>query len=59
MLDKVNLIKVILNKELESRDLDDEVIIKISQKLDSLIVEHYNSIIGDKANRNEMQDETF
>ncbi len=59
MMDKVNLIKSILNKELETRDLNDEVIIKISQKLDTLIVEYYNSIIGDKTNTNEMVDDTF
>lgn len=59
MLDKINLIKYILNKELESRDLDDEVIIKISQELDSLIADYYYTTIGDKANRNEMQNETF
>lgn len=59
MMDKVNLIKSILNKELETRDLNDEVIIKISQKLDTLIVEYYNSIIGDKTNTNEMEDDTF
>lgn len=59
MMDKVNLIKSTLNKELETRDLNDEVIIKISQKLDTLIVEYYNSIIGDKTNTNEMVDDTF
>lgn len=59
MLDKINLIKTILNKELESRDLNDEVIMKISQELDSLIVDYYEPIIRDKSNRNEMQDEAF
>ncbi len=57
MLDKVNLIKSILNKELESKHLSDETIVQISQELDSLIVDYYRSTEGDSPSGNKMQDD--
>lgn len=57
MLDKVNLIKSILNKELESKNLSDESIVQISQELDSLIVDYYKSTTGDSPVGNEIQDD--
>lgn len=43
MLDNINLIKAILNKELESKDLKHEKILKLSRELDKLILEYHNT----------------
>lgn len=48
ILDKINAVKAILNKELESKNISDEQVIRISQKLDILILEYYNSLEKDK-----------
>lgn len=42
-MDNINLIKSILNKELESKDLNNEKILKLSRKLDKLILKYYNA----------------
>lgn len=43
MLDNINLLKAILNKELESKDLNHNKVLKLSRKLDKLILEYHNT----------------
>ena len=56
ILDKINTLKSILNKELESKNVSDEEIIIISQKLDRLITDYYNSSGNDKSNIEDIQE---
>ena len=44
MLDKIELLREKLNKRIEENRLNDDETIKLSQELDILIVEYYNSI---------------
>lgn len=56
MLDNINLVKATLNKELESKDLQHNKILKLSQKLDRLIIDYYNSLDKDKADQEDTQE---
>lgn len=42
MPNKIDDLREILNKELETKDVSAEEILKLSQKLDKYIVEYYN-----------------
>lgn len=41
MLDRINQMRMILESLLETHDLNDEVVVEFSQKLDELILEYY------------------
>lgn len=52
MIDKINQVRDSLHKQLESKNIDDKEILKISQELDELIKEYYVSEMK-KENKNE------
>ena len=56
ILDEINTLKAILNKELESKNVSYEEIIIISQKLDRLITDDYKSSGNDKSNTEDIQE---
>ncbi|MBZ2175439.1 aspartyl-phosphate phosphatase Spo0E family protein [Schnuerera sp. xch1] len=41
--DKIDILKDLLNKQLDSKDFDREEILKISQELDICILEYYKN----------------
>lgn len=43
LLEEINQLKEILNKQVENCSLDNEAILAISQNLDELILEYYKS----------------
>lgn len=48
LLEEINQLKEILNKQVENCSLDNEAILAISQNLDELILEYYKNSIKTK-----------
>ena len=48
LLEEINQLKEILNKQVENFSLDNEAILAISQTLDELILEYYKDMIKTK-----------
>jgi len=48
MLEKINKVRKSLDAMVERKDLVNEEVLKVSTELDTLIVEYYKDILGDR-----------